>query len=199
MDRQVFLNGIKELGLFFKTFRPSQNQIAAWYVRLKDKFEDKHMRLAVYLLTEEFKTAPGYRDLKEYLFNSRNKLRPMNIQLIRERIDSDGGYAPRSEQKWNFQREHMTALKKLIETGLAPQDAKLLKASWLTGYRNLPGYITAKEAHTILDRQDWEELVRYGVIDVHEVPYNPNNVFYPKIFESEKSNAITVEYEQYDF
>lgn len=102
MNSQTFMRGIDEMRNFFTSFKPSENQAAAWFKRLKN-FDDLAMDEAVFNLTEHRKTTPGYQDLKGALIEASRRL-----------------YAKRSESTLDDRAFTKNYLKHMRTRGMVP-------------------------------------------------------------------------------
>jgi hypothetical protein len=189
MINSVFQAGLRELGLFFKSFKPTEDQQVAWYGRLRN-FTEETYRLGIYRITEDSKTAPGYADIRRSLFDAQKQLK----EKILNEIVVDGGGAPLSEPKWDLMRECMAELKRLIECNLTKEDRKeaedIILTVWRNGFPKLPGYKTEDQIQNMKDSKDWERLLKIGYIN--NIDEKPADVYYPPRFTCEVGTAIEI-------
>lgn len=73
MDSMTFLQAVKDLTSFYPQFRLKNEQADAWFQRLKG-FDNDSLLDAVFWLTENRATAPGYLDLKNAIIEASNRI-----------------------------------------------------------------------------------------------------------------------------
>lgn len=186
MDKHVFNAGLEELRLFFPRFKPTSDQRAVWYERL-ERFDEEIFRLAIFRITETVGTSPSYTKIKEFMFMAKREL---GIGFGEE-IKIQGGYAPRSDEKWAFQKDGMTNLLAAMEMqdGEARQDRmNMINRAWIEGYKRLPGYINEEAARRVAGSED---LLRYGII--MKKPPEKTRPYYPRQFRAEHSETAVVD------
>ncbi len=140
MDKYFFNDGITELKKFFNTFKPSAEQLEAWYDRLKF-FSDEAWKRAIFKLSEQA-TNPNYATIKASLFDATKEIKNENPKTYEAKYEN---FAEASDQKWEFQKECFKQLRLLMENNGSVEQYEELKALWLSGYKNLPNYKTAEE------------------------------------------------------
>lgn len=200
MDVHEFNNGLEELRLFFPTFKPTDSQRSAWYERLKG-FDLEQWRLAVFRLTEDTSTRPSFSKIKSFLFDARRELKtreksPNHIKLLKDKrlairepdpqpVAVEGGYAPRSEEKWALQKECMGGLLASLNSGDSGEEQRAMALKvWSENFRKLPGYKSKAEVEELRDQENWTELIKLGV--VMEVSEQKEKPYYPSEFTGEE-------------
>ena len=171
-----FAEGIEELKLFFTRFKPTGDQIAAWYSRL-NSFSSDVFQLAIYRMTEQ-DTGPSYETLKKELFKARHDLEKRALD-----IPEAQGYAPWSDQYQSFSKDFCALLYKIYaqrkknEITKQQKDAQLkdLSEMYVSAYQNLPGYKNTDQIQKMIDRKEWSDLIKIGFL--HTAPAEQKEVF----------------------
>lgn len=189
LNRKTFGHGIKELSLFFKSFTPRTNQLSAWYDRLKHTFEDDHMRMAVFDITEHDKSAPSFAVLRAKLFIARKRL----AVAAEQEIVVEGGHAPLTPRKHKLEKECMRGILECIDmedAEMREDNLQAIKDYWLRQYRSLPGYTGKAACLDIVKQKDWRRAKDLGIIE--KEPVDRTQFFIP-LFTEEKQQSRSVQ------
>lgn len=142
MDTFTFRDGIAELKKFYNTFKPSADQLEAWFSRLQNRFDNETFIEAIYQITETQANNPSYYSIKQACYKViADKKR--QSQTITHNTNST---AKISDLQWDFQRDCMKELASIIlkrmknKINIEQKDKLLndLKELWLDGYKKLP-------------------------------------------------------------
>jgi hypothetical protein len=166
MNKAEYKDGIMELKIYFSHFKPTDDQIRIWFDRLKH-FTADEWRLAVFRLTEEKKTAPGFADLKSYLFSARKKIANKTLELPEPQ-----GWAPETPEKKELLQDGLRQLLRLMaatekEIPNKKQQLDDLKLVMQAAYKTLPGYLTEQRVQALINQGNYGELLRIGFITEH--------------------------------
>lgn len=192
IESTFFADGMAELKLFFPRFKPTADQVLAWYERLKHFSHDEY-ELAIYRMTEQ-DIGPSYEMLKRELFAARRDLQPQS-----DHVPKAQGWAPLTDELKAYSKESMHMLfetlklraEKKITREQAQERFDDLKQLWLAGYKTLPEYRTEAQIQELINHRDWNTLVTIGFMT--ESPKPKKEVF--KRSFTQKKNYAKQEYE----
>jgi len=186
LSKEVFSLAIKDLKLFYSSFKPSEPQIIAWFSRLRF-FDDDDLRLAVYEITQERSETPTYQLLLKELWKAHHKRKPRFHPMVKP--TELQAVAEPSDAKKDLCSSYMRMLFEALSKPKEKRESEFtsIKRGWVESFRALPGYQSRETVKRTIEAEDVETLAKWQILNLSW--QEKKKLFIPPL-ESEKQKGM---------